>query len=256
MPDVKPCRAFELDALRGLALLLMVLHHLIFDLRYLLELPVFAFQETGWFIDLLQPFFLNVFLVISGVCCTFSRSNTKRGLRLLLVAVVLSVATWAASVLSGYDLYIYFNVLHLLAVGILLYAWLTHGENKTGRRLPRTDVLLLLLAAALLWGASLLPQAAGFGRWWLLPLGLPPQLDFTMSDYLPLIPWLGFFLIGALIGRHAYAGRCSAFPGAPGWLLQASQPFAYLGRHSLLIYVLHQPVLLAILFGLRAAGLV
>ena len=240
----------------GLALLLMVLHHFIFDLRYLLELPVFAFQETRWFVYLLQPFFLNVFLVISGVCCTFSRSNTKRALRLLLVAVALSVATWAASVLSGYDLYIFFNVLHLLAIGILLYAWLTHGERKTGRRLPRTDVLLLLLAAALLWGASLLPKAEGFGRWWLLPLGLPSQLDFTMSDYLPLIPWLGFFLIGTLIGRHAYAGRCSAFPGAPAWLQQVSRPFAYLGRHSLLIYVLHQPILLAILFSLRAAGLV
>ena len=255
MQTVKPCRAFELDALRGLALLLMVLHHFIFDLRYLLALPVFAFQETWWFVYLLQPFFLNVFLVVSGICCTFSRSNTRRGLRLLLVSIVLSVATWVGSVLSGYDFYIFFNVLHLLAIGILFYALLTRGEQPSGRQHARTNVLLLLIAAVLLWGASMLPLAADQGRWWLLPLGLPPRMDFTMSDYLPIVPWMGFFLIGTLIGRLVYAARCSAFPGAPAWLVTASRPFAFIGRHSLVIYVLHQPVLVATLFGLRAIGL-
>ena len=255
MPAVKPCRAFELDALRGLALILMVLHHLIFNLRYLLDLPVFAFQETSWFVYLLQPFFLNVFLVVSGICCTFSRNNTKRGLRLLLVALALSLVTWAASRLTGNDFYIYFNVLHLLSVGILLYALLTRPECRTGRPSFRTDVLLLLGAAVLIWGASFLHLGDGHGSWWLLPVGLPPELDFAMADYLPLVPWLGFFLVGTLIGRQVYATRCSAFPGAPPWLLSISRPFAFVGRYSLVIYVLHQPILLALLLGLRAAGL-
>jgi uncharacterized membrane protein len=159
------------------------------------------------------------------------------------------------SVLSGYDFYILFNVLHLLAIGILFYALLTRREELSGRQLQRTNVLLLLTSAVLLWGASMLPLVAGHGRWWLLPLGLPPQLGITMSDYLPIVPWMGFFLVGTLIGRLVYAGRCSAFPGAPAWLIAASRPFAFMGRHSLVIYVLHQPVLLALLFGLRAIGL-
>jgi uncharacterized membrane protein len=121
----KRCRAFELDALRGLALLMMVLHHLVFDLRYLFALDVFAFQETWWFENLLRPTFLNVFLLVSGICCTFSRSNTRRGLRLLVVAIGFTAATSIVSWFSGLDFYILFNVLHLLAVGTLLYSGLT-----------------------------------------------------------------------------------------------------------------------------------
>jgi len=84
MPDqTTKNRVFELDALRGLALFMMFLHHFIFDLRYIFGLDVFAWQESWWFINLLRPLFLNVFLVVSGISSSFSRSNTRRGLRLL-----------------------------------------------------------------------------------------------------------------------------------------------------------------------------
>ncbi len=262
MPPLKNNRAFELDALRGLALLMMILHHFIFDLRYLLDLDVFAFQETWWFENLLRPVFLNVFLLISGICCTFSRSNTRRGLRLLLVACGFTAATVIASRISGIDLYIFFNVLHLLALGTLLYAAVTWPERRSAQsaanetRKAWLDVLLLLLAAVMLWLASLLPHWAAAGNYWLLPLGLPPVKMVAMGDYLPIIPWLGFFIIGALIGRRAYSTRQSAFPGAPGWLLQVSRPFEWFGRHSLGVYALHQPVLLAVLYALRGFGLI
>ena len=248
-------RAFELDALRGLALLMMILHHLIFDLRYLFGLDVFAFQETWWFENLLRPTFLNVFLLVSGICCTFSRSNTKRGFRLLGVSLAFTLVTTVFSRLSGQDFYILFNVLHLLAVGTLLYSGLTWLERRRERRLTGIDVLLSLLAAVLLWLASLLPHWAANGSYWLLPLGLYPENVVGMADYLPIIPWLGFFLIGALIGRQAYADRRSAFPGAPDWLLQATRPREFMGRNSLLIYALHQLVLLPVLAGLQFLGL-
>jgi uncharacterized membrane protein len=248
-------RAFELDALRGLALLMMILHHLIFDLRYIIGLDVFAFQESWWFENLLRPVFLNVFLIVSGICCTFSRSNTRRGLRLLSVALVFTVATTIAAQISGEDFYILFNVLHLLALGTLLYAGLTFAERRQDRRLVRVDVILLLLSSVLLWLAALLPHWQGSGSYWLLPLGLLPAGVVGMADYLPLIPWLGFFLVGALIGRQAYTGKQSVIPDAPSWLLTGSRPFGFVGRHSLLIYALHQPALLAILFTLRLAGL-
>lgn len=256
MPAVKRARAFELDSLRGLALFMMILHHLIFDLRYLFGLDVFAFQETWWFIHLLQPAFLSVFLVVSGISCTFSRSNGRRGLRLLLFSLGLTAVTALASRMFEPDFYVFFNILHLLAVGILLYAGLERLERRPDANPVRTDVILLLLAAVLLWLGSRLADLASLGAWWLLPLGLPPPTLVTMADYLPLVPWLGFFLVGTLLGRRVYGNRQSAFPGAPAWLQQASRPLALLGRHSLVIYVLHQPALLMGLWGLRALGLI
>jgi uncharacterized membrane protein len=254
--DGRRARAFELDALRGLALFMMLLHHLIFDLRYMMGIDVFAFQETWWFENLLRPLFLNVFLIVSGICCSFSRSNTKRGLRLLAVAVGFTIVTSLASVWTHTDLYIIFNVLHLLAVGTLLYAALNQPEKRRGQRLIGVDVALLILMGVTLWLASLLPHWQSAGNYWLLPLGLYPADRIGMADYLPLIPWLGFFLMGALIGRVAYAKGCSAFPNAPGWLVATARPFGFIGKHSLLIYALHQPIFLAVLYGLRAWGLI
>jgi uncharacterized membrane protein len=247
-------RAFELDALRGLALVMMILHHLAFDLRYIMGLDVFAFQETWWFENLLRPVFLNVFLVVSGICCSFSRSNTRRGLRLLAVALLFTVATSVAAFFTQQPLYILFNVLHLLALGTLLYSALTWIERRQGRRRPMVDVLLVLIAAVVLWFSSLLPHWADQGSYWLLPFGLLPSNLPGMADYLPLIPWLGFFLAGAVIGRQVYVNQTCAFPNAPAWLVTGSQPFVFVGTRSLLIYALHQPVILAILYLLRFIG--
>jgi uncharacterized membrane protein len=88
-----------------------------------------------------------------------------------------------------------------------------------------------------------------------MPLGLYPENVVGMADYLPIIPWLGFFLAGAIIGRQVYSNRQSAFPGAPGWLLQVSRPLEFMGRHSLVIYAVHQLVMLPVLAGLQFLGL-
>lgn len=261
---------------------MMLLHHLIYDLRYLFGLDVFAFQETWWFENLLRPTFLNVFLVVSGICCTFSRSNLRRGLRLLLVAAAVSVVSAILSLTMTIEVYVLFNVLHLLAIGTLLYAGLTRrelaacgqagnsldpaappsaaaaGRNQTAAgQDPRLDVILLVLTAVLLYAGSLIPdlQQRWGGNWLTLPFGLLPASRPGMADYLPIIPWLGFFLVGALVGRRLYARCQTAFPGAPGWLLSATRPFEFIGRNSLWFYALHQPVLIGLLSGLRALSL-
>lgn len=247
-------RAIELDALRGLALFMMFGHHLIFDLRYLFALDVFAWQESFWFVYLLRPFFLNVFLVVSGISSSFSRSNTKRGLRLAAVAVAFTLVSSLASYITHSDLYILFNVLHVLAVGTLIYAALSSARLKLSSR--TLDAILILLAMITVYLGSLMPDFNRLltGSWLTLPLGILPAGTPGMADYLPIFPWLGYFLGGVLLGRSLYANRQSILPPLPAGLKAVLVPFAHLGRNSLVYYAVHQPVFLAILYSLAALG--
>lgn len=84
-----------------------------------------------------------------------------------------------------------------------------------------------------------------YGPWWLLPFGIYPA-GFTSVDYTPLFPWFGVVLIGIGIGNFLYTGgvRQFAVPRLPDLF---SAPLAFLGRHSLLIYLVHQPVIIILL---------
>lgn len=246
------CRAFELDMLRGLAVLMMILHHFIFDLRYLLGLKVFAFQEAWWFDALLRPVFLFVFLGVSGVCCTFSRSNSKRALKMVLAALLFTGVTTAVWLIADLELAIFFNVLHLLALGTLIYAILEKKIKNQKYFLP----ILVLAGSLLIWGGTIIPYAPRPQGYLLLPLGFLPQNAVTMGDYMPILPWLGFFFIGAALGRLLYAQGCSLLPNASQRLLRVVSPFTWLGRNALMVYIFHQPIILLVLFGLRWVGLI
>lgn len=263
----KTKRAFELDALRGLALFGMILHHLIYDFRYMLGLNIFAFQDSNWFLYIVRPAFIVIFLVVSGICCQFSRNNIRRAVKLFAVALLFSVAMGVVSVILNEELYVFFNVLHLLTVGTLLYGIFTIVENRMIRKSSDQkktdgiaistygDVILILFASILFYASELIPvYSSSVKGYWLLPFGFLPKDFIGMGDYMPIFPWLGFFIAGVVIGRLAYRQKHSIFPNASKTLRGISVPFEWLGRNSLIIYVFHQPLLLAILFGLRYLG--
>jgi uncharacterized membrane protein len=130
----KNVRAFELDALRGLSIVMMLGHHFIFDVRYLLEIDMFAFQESEIFISLAQPLFLSIFLSVSGICCQFSKNNLRRAVRMGIAALTLSVMMGVFSILFDEGLFVFFNILHLLTVGTLIY-WLIYKlEARKARK--------------------------------------------------------------------------------------------------------------------------
>jgi len=259
-------RAFELDALRGLSLFMMILHHLIYDFRYLLGINIFEFQESNWFNYILRPLFVGVFVVVSGICCQFSRDNLKRSLKLFLIAAAFSAAMAFASIVSGEELYVFFNVLHLLAVGTFLYGlysiWEIKDAQKRRKVNPdepqisvRGEVGILILAGIIIFADQWTSIfASAVKTYWFLPLGFLPENCVGMGDYLPMLPWLGFFFVGVIISRIGYRGKQTLFPDSPMAVRNAAKPFEWMGRNSLLIYLIHQPVLLAILFGLRYLG--
>jgi uncharacterized membrane protein len=69
-----------------------------------------------------------------------------------------------------------------------------------------------------------------------------------MADYMPLFPWLGVFLIGCVIGRICYKDKKTLFTGRGKVMKAIARPVEFIGRHSLIIYLVHQPLVYAILF--------
>lgn len=262
----KNLRAFELDALRGLSIVMMLCHHFIFDVRYILNIDAFAFQNSFLFNNFFQPLFLCVFLSVSGICCQFSKNNLRRAVRMGIAAMTLSVMMGVFSVLFDEGLFVFFNILHLLTVGTFIYWLIDKLEAKIARKesiqpqeiiivQSRNNAYFLIAAMFFFIGMQVLPEISGkVDTYWLLPFGILPKDYLSMGDYLPMIPWLGVFLIGIVIGRTAYRDRKSLFPGAPPTFLKITKPFEWVGRNSLVVYLVHQPIMLAILFGGRYFG--
>lgn len=263
-PDLrktKKNRAFELDLLRGFAIFMMILHHFAYDLRFIFHYDVFAFigAECDWFWAFLHPFFIFIFVGVSGICCQFSRNNFRRAGKLALVAVTFSVVTVAADHFLDLGCAIYFNVLHLLAIATFLFAIFDHFEQKkTGGRQSRGgDMVLLLIVALFMWLLHGIPYYEGtIHNKWIFILGITPHADsvMTMGDELGMIPWIGVFFLGVLIGRHVYKEKETFFPRTPKAVLTASRPLEWIGRNSLLVYLIHQPIVLGILYALDAIG--
>lgn len=256
-------RIWELDFLRGACVCLMVLDHMLYDLAYVFRGIWFAGKPgTGvlywictsfakeWYFhwplrSILWVAVVVCFIGLCGVSCSFSRFNAKRGLKLAAVAAALTLATWGMDQFLGREQFtIRFGILHLLAASILIYC-LIKGFGKWG--------ILILGIVCIVTGVyfSLHPvETDGYLLGYLIHTTGP----FRSADYFPLLPWLGVFLIGAVLGPVLYKEKKSYFPGSGR--STALKPFLWMGRHALLIYIFHQPVIygLLVLVGILATG--
>ena len=219
-------RIWELDALRGICLLGMVFIHLCYDLKVVLPLPLRLLQDWGG----------CAFLLLSGVCVTLGHHPLRRGLLVLGCGMLCTLVTWGMYVLGLADrgAVIWFGVLHCLGVCMLL--WPVFGKVSSP---VLTFFAGILIALGIGFESVQLPFP------WLVPFGLR-YAGFASADYFPLFPNFGFFLLGAVIGRMLYAKKQSLFPS-----IRANRFLCFCGRHSLAIYLLHQPILYGILFTLN-----
>jgi uncharacterized membrane protein len=151
--------------------------------------------------------------------------NLKRGAGLFMAGMAISFVTWL--VVPGE--FILFGVLHLIGLSIALSPlFLGFGRWNL---LAGAGIVLLAPFLATLHG----PLA-------LVWVGIHPA-DFASLDYVPLIPWLGVFLLGMGLGSTLYPGGRRGFPGKSGEK-PLLRPVTFLGRHSLVIYLVHVPVIL------------
>ncbi len=223
-------RIWELDAFRGLCVLGMVAVHLIYDLVELYGLIDWQYPAIFSFV---KDWGGVLFLLISGISATLGSRSVRRGLIVLGCGMVASAVTVGMYLLqfAGRGIIIWFGVLQCLGVCMLLWALF--------RKCPTW--LLMLLATIMVAAGICLRHRILVDFPWLVPLGfLYP--GFASSDYFPLLPHLGFFLMGAVLGRTVYKNRVSLLPK-----VNASNPvirfLTACGRWSLPIYMLHQPVL-------------
>lgn len=217
-------RIWEIDLGRGIAIILMAVFHLVVDLKDFFRLDIDYLSGFWYYIGKLSA---SLFIFLAGVSCTLNKRSVRHALKVLAGALLVTIVTLFVDVAA----YVRFGILHLLGVSILGYRFFS--------RIPSAGLLLIALVAVLLG-----PAVAGLAvkTSLLLPFGMMPA-GFHSMDYYPLFPWLGVFLGGVAGGRVLYPSRKSLFRpiAGTGWLCG-------LGRHSLLFYLAHQPVMLGILW--------
>ena len=231
MANSKP-RIWELDALRGVCILCVIVVHFHFDLSFFGGLDL---TLPAWYV-FIQEYGGAIFVVLSGVCVTLGSKSVRRGLIVFACGMLITAVTYGMYRLgmSGADVVVKFGVLHLLGVCMLVY--------PAFKKLPPAALALLGLAIAITGYAI---RGVVVPQHWLFPLGLTYE-GFTSSDYFPLFPQLGYFLIGAAIGKTAYREKRTFLPGA-FQQTPVARFFCWCGRQSLFIYLLHQPIVYGLL---------
>ncbi len=232
---MKSKRIWELDALRGTLILFVIIAHALYDAVWLYGILDWEFPPVYLAIT---AFGGALFPLMSGISVTLGSHSVRRGLTVLTGGMLITAVTLGMYLLNFADssIIIYFGVLHCLGVCMLLWPLF--------RKLPAKWLCILgtVLTAAglLLWGRRV-------NTWLLIPLGLPPY-GFASSDYFPLLPHLGIFLLGAFAGKTLYAEKKTRFPQVND-RIPPLRFLCFCGRNSLLVYLIHQPVL-SVLFTL------
>lgn len=220
-------RIWEIDCLRGIAIIMMAIFHLVVDLKDFYGLPL-EYLSGGWYYEGKVSAILFIFL--AGVSSRFNRQTLRHSGRVMAAALIVSLSTY----LYNSATYVQFGILHFLALSILINPILQHVSSYV------LIIIAVVLLSLQIW-TERLTDASGF----LLPFGITPP-TFTTIDYYPMIPWLGVFIIGMAAGR-IYIHPRPLLPQPRG-----VSGLCWLGRHSLIIYMLHQPVMLAVLFLLHS----
>ncbi|MQL53487.1 DUF1624 domain-containing protein [Desulfofundulus thermobenzoicus] len=222
-------RVWEIDLFRGVSLLLMVTFHLLYDLAEFYHFPL-DYQKGPIYYTGKEA--ATLFILIAGISSFFSTNNLRRGIKILLWGFVIYLVTGVT--LPGSN--IIFGILQFLGTSMIL------APLFMGLPSPVLTVLgaLILLAerytGTLTWPHNRLAWLGLMGK------------DFSSVDYYPLIPWFGVFLWGMALGRMFYPSKRSLFPHSPLPRHPLGRSIQFLGRHSLSIYLIHQPVILLLLY--------
>jgi uncharacterized membrane protein len=229
----------EIDTARGVAILMMILFHTVFDLNFFSVMPVNV--STGFWRYFAMAT-ASLFLLIVGVSLVISRARASqklsgfeltkkflyRGAGLFALGMLVTAATW----LYLREGFVIFGILHLIGAAVML--------SVLFFRFGKYNILFGLAFIGAGFFIGNIP-----GPVWFIPLGIYPA-SFASVDYTPLVPWFGAVLIGMGLGEILYGGGARRFipPHMPD---RVAEPLALLGQYALVIYLIHQPVIILLL---------
>ena len=235
-------RLWEIDFFRGIAIILMILFHFIYDLNhfsiiyYKLWKGPFAYAAS---------ITASLFVILVGISLTISYNKRKkrfslstirvqflnRGLKLFGLGLIITLVSW----IIIRERFVIFGILHCIGVCIILS--LPFLEYKR----------LNLILGGFLIVAGLYLRLLTFGFSWLLPFGFLPPKYFTI-DYFPLLPWFGVVLVGIAFGNFFYPEGKRRFHLQDKSTMLIPQKICLIGRYSLPIYFIHQPILVGLIY--------
>ncbi|HHO69506.1 MAG TPA: DUF1624 domain-containing protein [Gammaproteobacteria bacterium] len=232
-PAARPQRLQSVDLLRGVAIGLMVFYHFCYDLGYY-GFADFDFYDSPFWTSF-RTLILSLFLGLVGVSLWLAqgrgvkwRKVLRRTALIAVNALLISAVTWQ---LFG-ERFIYFGVLHFIVVASLL--------GLLFLRFYRLNLVLGLALLAL--GAYSHPGFDPRAWNWIGFMTHKPATE----DYVPLVPWFGVVLLGLFAARWLSRRGSLSAAREPAWV-QRARLLPLAGRHSLLIYMLHQPLLMGVL---------
>ena len=239
-----------LDTVRGICIILVVLYHLLYDLSEVFGGHYAFFRSHG--MDVFRDHFVGVLIVLAGISCNLTRSDLKRGVKTvlcgILVAAVMSVAMPGSNIVFG--------ILHFLGTGMIL-----HGLSR--KVLAKIPMAVGIPVSLILFLLTLGISEGSFGWPGVFTLEIPTLPKNTLlyilgfdtghdsADHWPVMPWMFLFLTGTFLGRLFKDDK------VPRWFRSDPvPPLSFLGRHTLIIYLVHQPLIYGTLYLLDRAGLI
>ena len=251
-------RVWEVDFVRGLMILFVVWDHFMFDVDmiggdvYKTSLFIWlhnvaqSYYASGSLRNVTHDAFVTMFVLTSGVSCSFSRNNGKRALKMVIFAALFTAVTYAISAIFGYEMTIYFNVIHVIALSVALYAFVEWAQTKCVKNWQKNifgcTMFAVIITSLVLGYYARLHQTGSL----IVIFGESEGLTnfygtiFGGGDWLLFLPDFGWFLLGAFLGKRLYPAKQTLFPSVdPRYVC----PVTFCGRYSLWVYVLSQVVM-------------
>ena len=229
-------RFWEIDTLRGFAIINMIIFNYSFALSYL---KIYNLNLGLTYASLIA----STFIFLSGLSLTISYSRVKkrkpkeiykkffsRGLKIVGYGILITFITF----LTFPQVFVIFGILHFIGISIIFGLFFLNFKK------------LNLFLGSLIIALGIYLQNFRFDFPWLLWLGFIPKYFYTV-DYFPILPWFGVSLLGIFFGNLLYKNGKRKFKIKDLSNLSIVKFLAFLGRKSLIIYLAHQPLLILIL---------